>query len=243
MSGNHPGKEWVCEFTTYPHGAPAQELRSLAGTANGIGGGGRSSLVPTVPGQSAHHSGRSTPKPPIEAEPRFAPCLVSIGGCTRSRPAGLPSCTLAMGALIGNRLAGVLWLRPLAPLPAMTVPNQLNFSDPLGFARPFLPSSPRQNPRLRAERIGGWTSSELLVGVHGNDVPGLLRRKAGLTGLSYLCGHFPRSNDRQDSTFPRESSGRAASAIFPPFFRVSGTLQRALASGSFFHRIRSNHQS
>ncbi len=180
---------------------------------------------------------------PLKQGPRFAPCRVSIGGCTRSRPTGLPSCTLAMGALIGNRLAGVLGLRPLAPLPFMAVPNQHNFSDPLGFARPFHPSSPSQNPRLRAERIGGWTSFDLFFGVLGNVVPGLLRTTARLAGLSYLCGRFPISNDRQDSTFPRESSGRAALAIFPPFFRVSGTLQRALASGSFFHRIRSIHQS
>ena len=32
-------------------------------------------------------------------------------------------------------------------------------SDLLGFARPFIPSSPRcPDTRLRAERIGGWTS-------------------------------------------------------------------------------------
>ena len=35
--------------------------------------------------------------------------------------------------------------------------NQHTFPDPLGFARPFAPSSPRPNTRLRAGRIGGFT--------------------------------------------------------------------------------------
>ena len=37
-----------------------------------------------------------------------------------------------------------------------TAANQRNFPDPLGFARPFAPSSPRPDTRLRAERIGGF---------------------------------------------------------------------------------------
>ena len=37
--------------------------------------------------------------------------------------------------------------------------KERNSSDPLGFVRPFIPSSPyRPNTRLRAERIGGSTS-------------------------------------------------------------------------------------
>jgi hypothetical protein len=35
--------------------------------------------------------------------------------------------------------------------------NQHTSSDPLGFARPFAPSSPRPDTRLRAQRIGGFT--------------------------------------------------------------------------------------
>ena len=37
-----------------------------------------------------------------------------------------------------------------------TAANQRNFPDPLGFARPFAPSSPRPDTRLRAVRIGGF---------------------------------------------------------------------------------------
>ena len=37
-----------------------------------------------------------------------------------------------------------------------TAANQRNFPDPLGFARPFAPSSPRPDTRLRAQRIGGF---------------------------------------------------------------------------------------
>jgi hypothetical protein len=37
--------------------------------------------------------------------------------------------------------------------------RERTFSDLRGFARPFIPSSPRRpDTRLRAERIGGWTS-------------------------------------------------------------------------------------
>ena len=37
-----------------------------------------------------------------------------------------------------------------------TAANQRNFPDPLGFARPFAPSSPRPDTPLRAARIGGF---------------------------------------------------------------------------------------
>ena len=36
-----------------------------------------------------------------------------------------------------------------------TAANQRNFPDPLGFARPFAPSSPRPDPPFQAEQIGG----------------------------------------------------------------------------------------
>ncbi len=219
------------------HSAHWPEPPTASGTAVA-----RPSFLPSPANQLTF---QADPRPslPLKQGPRLAPCLVSISGYTRGRPAGLPFCTQAMGALIGNRLAGVLGLRPLAPLPVMAVSDQHNFSDPLGFARPFHPSSPCQRLRLRAEGIGGWTSFDLFFGVLGNGVPELLQATARLTGRSYRSGRFPRSNDRQDSTFPRESSERAAFAIFPPFFRVSGTLQRALACGStsFITRIRSKY--
>ena len=50
------------------------------------------------------------------------------------------------------------WRRRVLAAPGFgTVANQRNFPDPLGFARPFAPSSPRPDTRLRAQRIGGFT--------------------------------------------------------------------------------------
>jgi hypothetical protein len=46
--------------------------------------------------------------------------------------------------------------RVLAVPSSGTAANQRNFADPLGFARPFAPSSPRPDTRLRAARIGGF---------------------------------------------------------------------------------------
>ena len=52
-----------------------------------------------------------------------------------------------------------------------TAANQRNFPDPLGFARPFAPSSPRPDTRLRAQRIGGFILTPG-GGPHPLSVPG-----------------------------------------------------------------------
>jgi len=179
------------------------------------------------------------PVRPLNQGVRFASVPASIGGCIRVRPAGFSPRTPAMDALIGGRRAGSPGLRSLAPLPSAAASNQHSLTDLPGFTRPFLPSSLVPGARLRAERIGGVILFDPSCGVLGNRFRDSLEDPARPTGLPYLRGHFPRSNDRRDSTFPRESSGRAAAALFPPFFRVSGTLQKPLACGSFSHRIRS----
>lgn len=88
-----------------------------------------------------------------------------------------------------------------------------------------------------SSQIGGLTSFDFFSGVLGNEFRASSEHPTESIGSSYLRGHFPRTNDRQDSTFPRESAERVAFAIFPLFFRVSGTLQVALARGSLTHRI------
>ena len=83
-----------------------------------------------------------------------------------------------------------------------TAANQRNFPDPLGFARPFAPSSPRPDTRLRAERIGGlillpagdhilYQSPAIATGFHhqanviacrqlfGSQIGGMLRARNG----------------------------------------------------------------
>lgn len=166
-----------------------------------------------------------------------------FGVLTFHRPAFLPS---HHPVSVGNQLicgigAGRPGLRPLAPAAFPEPANQLTGFDTLKVTRPFLPSSLSLSPSLRAERIGGMTVRDLSGGGPGNTPRGSWIDLSGLSGHSELQGHFPRSNDRQDSTFPRESAVRVAAAIFPPVFRVSGTLQRAFAS--FFHRIRSQYST
>ena len=160
--------------------------------------------------QDDPHPGR-----PLKQGPRFAPYHASIGGFTGCQPAFFPFRTPAMDALIGSRLSGSLGLRPLAPLPLTAASNQRNFTDSLGFARPFLPSSPSPKPRLRAERIGGVTSFDPSNGVPGNKFRDSFNDLARLSGPSTFAVVFPVPDDRQDSTFSRKKCGRAAGAHFP----------------------------
>ena len=85
---------------------------------------------------------------------------------TANRPAFPTAGALAMKGIFLNTLAhprlDFARLHPsrrrvLAAPGDGTNANQLTFPDPLGFARPFAPSSPRPIARLRAGRIGGWT--------------------------------------------------------------------------------------
>ena len=102
--------------------------------------------------------------------------------------------------------------------------NQLTFQDGPRLGRPFLPSSPSPKPRLRAERIGGVTSFDLSSGVPGNEFRASFKHPARPFGLSHILGHFPLSNDRQDSTFPTEKR-QAEKTRSSAALRVSGTLR------------------
>lgn len=179
----------------------------------------------------------------------------SLPGLLNSAAAFSDWALLPESGRTGNSCYGPLAraLRPFAPARSASVARSPSARACLSGAnrltclvdphpgRPFAPPLPRPGTRLRAERFGVFTVLDLSCGGPENypRVPWIQHSRP--TGQSDLQGHFPRSKDRQDSTFPRESAGRVAAAIFPPVFRVSGTLQRAFAS--FFHRIRFRHST
>ena len=177
------------------------------------------------------------------------PCLLN------SAAGFIDQALLPESARTGNSCYGPLAraLRPFAPARSASVAhfpsahaclsgaNRLTcLADPHP-GRSFVPPLPCPATRLRADRFSVFTVLDPSCGGPGDHPRSPWEYLPGPTGHSDLQGHFPRSNDRQDSTFPRESAGRVAFAIFPPVFRVSGTLQRAFAS--FFHRIRFQHST
>jgi hypothetical protein len=98
--------------------------------------------------------------------------------------------------------------------------NQRTSSDPLGFARPFIPSSPRRpDTRLRTERVGGWTSRATC---HA-------RRKT--QAFPDLSDQAPGSDVIQDSDFPWEITVRLfeAQKVLP-----SPLVRRAAKQSVFF---------
>lgn len=148
-----------------------------------------------------------------------------------SRQWAAPWRSLALAALIGGHRAGSLGLRPLAPLPFTLSSNQRNLSDPLGFARPFLPSSLCQSPQLRAERIGGVTSFDLSCGVPGNEFRDSLEHFARLSGLLTLAVVFPVPDDRQECTFP---GGKCGAGRLRSFSRCSCAGQAHFGGSPLF---------
>jgi hypothetical protein len=92
--------------------------------------------------------------------------------------------------------------------------NQRTSSDPLGFARPFIPSSPRRpDTRLPAERIGGWTSR---AACHA-------RRTT--QAFPDLADQAPGSDVMQDSDFPWEIAERFFDSQKISALRASGALR------------------
>ncbi len=165
---------------------------------------------------------------PFERAVRFAPMPSRIGVFTFMHPAFAPAPVrnLAPVALICGHCSGRRALRFLGPSAIADAAMQRTFPRPSGSFRPFSPSSPAPNSRLRTKRKGDGICFDLSTGVLGNEFRDSSNNPAQQIGLSYLRGHFPGPNDRQDSTFSRKKCGRAAGAIFPPLLRVSGTLRR-----------------
>jgi hypothetical protein len=101
--------------------------------------------------------------------------------------------------------------------------NQRTSSDLLGFARPFIPSSPRRpDTRLPAERIGGWTSRATC------HAP---RKTQAFHDLS---DQAPGSDVIQDSDFPWEIAERFFDPQKISALRASGALRVNLFS--FYQR-------
>jgi hypothetical protein len=179
---------------------------------------------PASPSNQLTRQGDPRPGCRIERAVRFATVPSQIDAFIGNRPAS--SLTRwqnnAQETLICSLCSGAQELRPLAPGLLAESANQLNFSDQL--RNRFLPSLPCPDTRLRRERIGG-IRFDPASRLHETPLRGSLIQRLRFTEFSHLCGHFPLSNDRQDSTFPGGKCGRVADAIFPLALRVSGTLR------------------
>ena len=214
---------------------PAESLRLLDfSSLMSVPCSGRQGLRPLAPPfltEAAHQltfPASSGSCRPLEKGVRFAADLYPFGDFTE----GHTACFLTLRrifapvSLICGSCPGRQTLRPLASPACTEAANQRTFPRPSGSFRPFSPSSPAPNSRLRTQRKGVLTSFDLSTGVLGNEFRASSNNPAQQIGLSYLRGHFPGSNDRQDSTFSRKKCGRVAVAHFPPILRVSGTLRR-----------------
>jgi hypothetical protein len=169
--------------------------------------------TPASPSNQLTRQGDFRPGCRIERAVRFAPVPSQISWFTRNRPALslTPWQPSALEALICSLCSGAQELRPLAPGLLTESANQLIFSDQRHHR--FLPSLPCPNTRQRRERIGGIRFD------HANPLPetplrGSLIQRLRFTEFSHLCGHFPLSNDRQDSTFRTESADRRKTRFF-----------------------------
>jgi hypothetical protein len=190
-------------------------------------------LAPAGFGSAANQlirRGDQRPVRPFERAVRFAPVPSQIGGCSPRPPAvvridiGIPwslaTCSAARcrshgrGALICGLCSGRRLLRPLAPPVLADAANQRSFTDPLGFSRPFVPSSPRRpDTRLRAERIG---VSTFATG----------RREASMSPSDLdLINHVPLPPVTPDSDFPWEITIRFFDAQKIFALRASGALR------------------
>jgi hypothetical protein len=118
-----------------------------------------------------------------------------------------------------------------------TAANQRNFPDPLGFARPFAPSSPRPDTRLRAVRIGGF------IRAFPATSPTHERRSCGPSPRRYgLHPASPSPGDRQANRSGRSHTART--------FRHRGLAQKDgcppacpfPSRSSGFHASRPGHQ-
>ena len=173
--------------------------------------GGRRVLASPAFGTAANQrTFKDDPRPcrPIERAVRFASVPSQLGGFTVRRPAFSPSPlqNFAPNALDCGHCSGRWALRVLGPSTIADAAIQRSFPESSGFVRSFFPSSPSPKTLLRAKGKGGGIRFDLSTGVLGNSLRDSLNHPARQTRFSYLRGHFPGSNDRQDCTFPRKSA-------------------------------------
>jgi hypothetical protein len=104
-----------------------------------------------------------------------------------------------------------------------TAAKEHTSSDLLGFARPFIPSSPRRpDTRLQSERIDGWTSR------------GTCQAPRTTHAFSDLSDQARISEVKQDSDFPWEIAERSFDPQKISALRASGALRVNLFS--FYQR-------
>jgi hypothetical protein len=184
---------------------------------------------PASPSNQLTRQGDPRPGCRIERAVRFATVPSQIDAFIGNRPAS--SLTRwqnnAQETLICSLCSGAQELRPLAPGLLAESANQLNFSDQL--RNRFLPSLPCPDTRLRRERIGG-IRFDPASRLHETPLRGSLIQRLRFTEFSHLCGHFPLSNDRQDSTFRTESADRRKTR----FFRFPSACQARFGKRSPF---------
>ncbi|OJV03545.1 MAG: hypothetical protein BGO12_10075 [Verrucomicrobia bacterium 61-8] len=139
-----------------------------------------------------------SPKPRLRAE--------RIGVCTFNHPTfpSAPVRNIAPDALNCGHCSGRWALRFLGPSTIADAAMQRSFPEISGSLRPFSPSSPAPNSRLRTQRKGAGICIDLSTGVLGNEFGDSSNNPAQQIGLFYLRGRFPGPNDRRDSTFSRK---------------------------------------
>ena len=173
--------------------------------------GGRRVLAAPAFGNAANQrTFKDDPRPgrPIERAVRSASVPSQLGGFTVRRPAFSPAPwqNIAPNAPYCGHCSGRRTLRVLCPSAIADATIQCSFPESSGFVRPFCPSSPSHKPRLLAKRKGGGIPVRPLKRSPRKPAPGLLERPCPTDRAFLLRGHFPGSNDRPDSTFPRKSA-------------------------------------
>ena len=173
-------------------------------------GGRRVLAAPAFATAANQRTFKDDPRPgrPVERAVRSASVPSQFGGFTLRRTAfsSAPWQNCAPNAPYCGHCSGRRVFRVLGPSAIADAAIERSFPESSCFVRPFCPSSPSPKTLLRAKRKGGGICFDLSTGVLGKQLRDSLNDPARQTGLSYLRGHFPGSNDRQDCTFPRKSA-------------------------------------
>lgn len=138
------------------------------------------------------------PVRPLIQPVRSPACAASVSSPYPATQAEKTEFISTLYALISPRFAGVLGLRPLAPLPVRTGANQSNPADLRGFARPFVLPAAVPSARPWRRRISGVTSRAHLskaAGINSSPV-------CGFTIGEDLSEPSSRSCVMQESDFP-----------------------------------------
>ena len=209
--------------------------------------GGRRVLAAPAFGMAANQrtfKDDTRPGRPIERAVRSASVPSQLGGFTVRRPAFSPAPwqNYAPNAPYCGHCSGRRALRVLGPSAIADAAIQRSFPESSGFVRPFCPSSPSHKPRLLAKRKGGGICFDLSTGVLGNQFRDSSNDPARQTGLSYLRGHFPGSNDRPTGLhFSPEKCGGGPLALTLP--AIPARVRHASEGATFFQTHPPNNRN